>query len=445
MTETPAWRWLRRLPGSLPPRAGEDFREHLIAVTAMVGVPISWASALINVVLGSPVWTVLLNFFAGLAILGLVWFGRVSGRYRLTYAIAVGALFVVLFPGLFFAGGGWEGGMPIWFAFALAFSAIILEGPALLVMVPLEAVVFATSLVLAFSYPQLVVPLPSAFAKFVDIIYSMLATGLALAIALRLLIRLYQRNKDQLTARNAELARLDATRAEFLAMVAHELNTPLAVIRTHTDEAGLALATTDANARADAGTSRVVADLGVIGSETDRLAHLVTQLLDLGRISERRLDVDLRPLALDALVQQTLQAYRPIFAQHGNTLVVPPGGATPTVLADRDRVIQVLVNLLSNASRHTHNGTISVRVGEAAGFAELIVADSGEGIAPDILDQLGCQPVRTHQSGVRSARDTGLGVGLLICREIAVAHGGDLHVASTPGHGTTVRLTLPLT
>lgn len=85
----------------------------------------------------------------------------------------------------------------------------------------------------------------------------------------------------------------------------------------------------------------------------------------------------------------------------------------------------MLVNLLSNASRH-YNGTISVRVGEAAGFAELIVADSGEGIAPDILDQLGRQPVRTHQSGVRSARDTGLGVGLLICREIAVAHGGDL-------------------
>lgn len=94
----------------------------------MVRVPISWASALINVVLEWPVWTVLLNFFAGLAILGLVWFGRVSGRY-LTYAIAVGALFVVLFPGLFFAGGGWEGGMPIWFAFALAFSAIILRGP----------------------------------------------------------------------------------------------------------------------------------------------------------------------------------------------------------------------------------------------------------------------------------------------------------------------------
>jgi len=438
MTESFAWRWIRRLPGSPLRTSGPDFREQLIAVTAMVGVPISWASAVIDIFLGAPTWTVLLNFVAGLLILALMLFGRATGRYRLTYVIAVGTLFVLLFPGLFFASGGWNSGMPSWFVFALAFSAMILDGAALFVLVPLEAVVFTTSLIVAYLYPELVVPLPSTLSEFVDVTYSMLATGLALAIGLRLFVRLYDRNKAQLTSRNAELARIDAARTEFLALVAHELNTPLAVIRTHTDEAELDLVSRDAT------DSRAAEDLTVIGSETDRLAHLVTQLLDLGRITEGRLSVDPRPLNLDTLIQQTLQAYRPLLTQHGNTLVVPPGSSAPTVLADRDRITQVLVNLLSNASRHTSNGTISVSVTEDGDLAEVTVADTGKGIAPDVVELLGHQPVRARQEGVRSARDTGLGVGLLTSREIAVAHGGELRVESTLEAGTTVRFTLPL-
>jgi signal transduction histidine kinase len=438
MTESFAWRWIRRLPGSPLRTSSPDFREQLIAVTAMVGVPISWASAVIDIYLGAPTWTVLLNFVAGLLILALMLFGRATGRYRLTYVIAVGTLFVLLFPGLFFASGGWHSGMPSWFVFALAFSAMILEGAALFVIVPLEAVVFTASLVIAYLVPEAVIPLPSTLSEFIDVTYSMLATGLALAVGLRLFVGLYERNKELLVARNAELARIDAARTEFLAMVAHELNTPLAVIRTHTDEAELDLASRDAVA------TRAAVDLEVIGSETDRLAHLVTQLLDLGRISERHLSVDPRPLSLDTLVQQTLQAYRPLLTQNGNTVVVPSGSETPTVLADRDRVTQVLVNLLTNASRHTHDGTISVLVTQAAGLAEVSVTDTGEGIPADVLEQLGRQPVRARQEGVRSARDTGLGVGLLISREIAVAHGGDLSVESTPGAGATVRFTLPL-
>jgi signal transduction histidine kinase len=438
MTESRARRWIRHLPTSLLRSSGEDFRLQLMAVTALVGVPISWASAAIDIYLGSPAWTVILNFFAGLLILALMLFGRATGRYRLTYVIAVGTLFVGLFPGLFFASGGWRSGMPLWFAFALAFSAMILEGAALFVLVPLEVVVFTTSLVVAWLVPELVLPLPSVLSEFIDVTYSTLATGLALGIALRLFVRLYDRNSAQLTQRNAELAGVDAARAEFLALVAHELNTPLAVIRTHTDEAGLDLQSRGIT------DSRAADDLAVIGSETDRLAQLVSQLLDLGRINEGRLDVHPVPLNLDTLIQQTLQAYRPLLTQHGNTLVVPAGSAAPTVLADRERITQIMVNLLSNASRHTSGGTISVGVREVEAAAEVSVADTGEGVPPEIAEQLGRQPVRARREGVRSARDAGLGVGLLISRQIAVAHGGDLVVESVPGEGTTVRFTVPL-
>ncbi len=439
MADTDVWASIRRLPGSLLGTAeSDDFRARLIAITAVVGVPICWGSALFNVALGSQGWTVAINAAAGLLILALVWFGRATGFYQLTYVVAVGVLFVVFFPGLFFLGGGNHSGMPIWFAFALAFSAIILEGTALLVMVPLEVVVFMTSMLAAYVYPGLVTPLPSDWAVVFDQMYSILATGLALVVALRLWVRMYERNQAQLTARNAELARIDLARAEFLALVAHELNTPLAVIRTHAEEASL-----DLHGRG-ASESRSAANLAVIGSETERLARLVSQLLDVGRITEGRLSVDPQPVNLDAVIQQTLQAYRHLLTQHGNTFVVPSGSAAPVVLADRERITQVLVNLLSNASRHTHDGTISVAVTERGGLAQVSVSDTGEGIAPDVLAQLGRQPVRSRLEGVRSAKDTGLGVGLLISREIVVAHGGELSFESTLGVGTTVRMTLPL-
>lgn len=439
MLDTDARTSIRRLPGGLLWGAdSDDFRARLIAITGIVGILICWGSALFNVVLGSDAWTVTLNFAAGVLTLGLLWFGRRTEYYQLTYMIAVGVLFVLVFPGLFFLGGGYDSGMPIWFAFALAFSAILLEGTALLVLVPLEALVFTASMVVAYLRPGTVTPLPSEWAVVFDQMYSILAAGLALVVAVRLWARMYERNKAELTSRNAELARVDTARAEFLALVAHELNTPLAVIRTHTDEAILDLSARDATG------SRAASDLGVIGSEADRLTRLVGQLLDVSRISQGRLSLDARPVNLDTLVQQTLQAYRHLLTQHGNTLVVVPGRAAPVALADRERVTQVLVNLLSNASRHTTRGTITVEVSERDGWARVSVSDTGEGIGPDVLEQLGRQPVRARKEGVRSARDTGLGLGLLISREIALAHDGDLVFESTPGAGTTVRLLLPL-
>ena len=95
-------------------------------------------------------------------------------------------------------------------------------------------------------------------------------------------------------------------------------------------------------------------------------------------------------------------------------------------------------------SNAASGGTISVGVREVDATAEVSVADTGEGVPPEIAEQLGRQPVRARREGVRSARDAGLGVGLLISRQIAVAHGGELVVESVPGEGTTVRFTVPL-
>jgi len=428
---------LPRLRGVLwPPNL--DFRQQLVTAAGIVGVAICWISAAANAAQGSNLATVLLNVASGFATIGLLWFARTTGRYQLTYVITVVGLFMVVFPWFFFAGGGYYSGMPAFFVFAIVFSAFILDRVALWVLLPLEIGIFVGCIAVAYYRPELVSALPSPMMVMTDVIYCVVASGLALTAALRLLIRIYESIKAQLIAQNAELAQVDQAKSELLAMVAHELNTPLTVIRTHAEEATRRLG------GATSGLDQVTHDLGVIESETDRLARIVAQLLDLARIRDGRLQLSTRPENLGALVQETLRVYGPLWSQGGNVLALERGSAAPVALIDRERIVQVLVNLLTTAARHTCHGEITVAVREMDGFAEVQVSDTGEGIEPELLAQLGERPVQGRREGVRSARDAGLGLGLMISTHIVAAHGGELQVGSRPGAGVTVQFTVPL-
>lgn len=429
---------LRRGWRAIVGSGGSDFRAQLITVAALVGIPVSWLSALINLVLGAPLESVLVNLVAGFAILGLFTFARRTGRDRLTYLIAAAGLFLGVFPWLFFTGGGMSGGMPIFFMFAIAFTAIILDGRALWVMVAAEVLVFGSCFVVAYRFPQTVTPFAQPLSQSIDIAFAMTATGIAMVVSVRMLVGIYERNRHQLQQRNAELARIDQSRSEFLAMVAHELNTPLTVIQAHAEESRSNLAITPT------ATEQDLANLKVVAGEASRLGRLVSQLLDLGRINSGSLALSCEPHNLDLIVQQTLQIYRPVWSQYGNTVVAGRRSAAPIVSVDRERIIEVLVNLLSNAARHTRQGTIAVEIAESDGFAVLRVSDDGEGIEPEVLSQLGRHPMRGRSHGVRSARDAGLGVGLVIAHSIMEAHGGTLEFASEVGRGTTATCRLPL-
>ena len=331
-----------------------------------------------------------------------------------------------------------SGGMPIFFMFAIAFTAIILDGRTLWFMVSAEVLVFGACLAISYQFPQTVTPFAQPLSQSIDIAFAMTASGLAMVVSVRMLVGIYERNRHQLQQRNAELARIDQSRGEFLAMVAHELNTPLTVIQAHAEESRTSLAVTATVTEQD------LANLKVVEGEASRLGRLVSQLLDLGRINSGTLELSCEPHNLDVIVQQTLQIYRPVWSQYGNTVTAGRRSAAPMVNVDRERIMEVLVNLLSNAARHTRQGTIAVEITESNGFAVLSVSDDGEGIEPEVLSQLGRQPMRGRSTGVRSARDAGLGVGLVIASSIMQAHGGSLEFASEVGKGTTATCRLPL-
>lgn len=411
-----------------------DFRGRLFAVAAITGFLASLLAATADVINGLEWSQLVLNLAVALLAAALLWLVRATRRTQLAYVLAVVSIFMVAFPMLFFTGGGYAAGMPAFFVFAIVVTALMIDGVALWVLGSLLVVLYTVCLLTAYWYPELVTPLPSEWAVVSDVIVSVLISGGAIAVALHLLLQLHQRNQKLLAERNHQLSQMDRAKSDFLAVVAHELNTPLAAIRTHAEEAERYLAE-------GAPISR---ELAVIDSEAERLGRLVGQLLDVARIADGRLDLDLRPEFLAAIVQQTLRAYLPLCTRAGNTLELARGSASPVVIADRERVSQVLVNLLANAARHTREGAITVGIIERDGFAEVFVRDTGEGMPSEVVERLFEHAPGYPTGGLRSARDAGLGLGLQISRHIVEAHGGALTVASTPGVGTTVACSFPL-
>jgi signal transduction histidine kinase len=217
-------------------------------------------------------------------------------------------------------------------------------------------------------------------------------------------------------------------RSHVLAMVAHELRSPLSVIAMN----------------ADFIAARIV-DSAALESLTDvqhsvyRMERLLQDLLDLARIEGGTFRIVREPLDVSSLVHEVRAAYGPLFAKRGVTFTAVPGAAGAYAIFDHDRVVQVLSNLLCNAMKFTPvGGTVALRMERRAGEVELTVSDTGPGIDAGALPHV----FNRFWQG-NSEPGTGLGLGLHICKEIITAHEGRIWVESGPAKGTTFHFTLP--
>lgn len=185
--------------------------------------------------------------------------------------------------------------------------------------------------------------------------------------------------------------------------------------------------------------------LDVTGGEVDRMAVMIHQLLDISRIEEGRMQMYITQASIIEIAQFTLDNYYPAFTKGGNRLRFAREGDVPDVKCDRARIVQVLVNLIGNATRHTRRGEIEVVVSAADGFAEVCVRDNGDGMSTEQLEHL-FERYRTssRESSGAQGLETGTGLGLFICQHIINAHGGRIWIESESGHGTRAHFTVPL-
>ncbi|HMI21952.1 MAG TPA: ATP-binding protein [Gaiellaceae bacterium] len=242
-------------------------------------------------------------------------------------------------------------------------------------------------------------------------------------------IRAYEAERNTVE----ELRRLSALRADFVSLVSHELRAPMASV--------VGSAQTLRQRWRELNPDQRESFLALISSETERLAALVADVLDTSRIDAgtftyRFADVDLGALVRDSVAGMSL-------AQEKVTMVADVHGELPSVRGDRDRLQQVLTNLLDNALKFSPAGEeVRVSAFQQDSRVRIEVSDRGPGVPPDqqrvIFEKFG----RGNTAG--SPGTPGTGLGLYIARSIAEAHGGVLEVSSGPDAGATFTLSLPV-
>lgn len=239
----------------------------------------------------------------------------------------------------------------------------------------------------------------------------------------------------------ARAERSDQSRRELIVNVSHDLRTPIASIRGHIESLQMAKEQQDGAPA----SHEERAYLDIVQRETERLSDLVDDLLSLARADAGELRLDLGPVAADGVVEEVAQALTPLaWRERQVTLVqnIPPG--LPLVLADRQRLGQVLLNLVRNAITSTPAGgivSLSLELADA-GHLALTVSDTGVGIAPQDLERIFERFYRADASRTRATG--GFGLGLAIVRDLVQAMGGTITVESVVGEGSRFRVLLRL-
>jgi two-component system, OmpR family, phosphate regulon sensor histidine kinase PhoR len=259
---------------------------------------------------------------------------------------------------------------------------------------------------------------------FVRVMLGMSETAAALAAA-----------RAEAAAERARAEFADRSRRDLVLNVSHELRNPLATIRAHVD-----------TLRGDGGEEPGEDDrrryLEVLNRETGRMALLIDELLTLASADTGTLQLAVGPVNAAEVATQVHDAMAPLAWRERHIQLLCSTDGSPSVMADRSRLVQVLMNLVRNAITHTpEGGLVAIEVKPLeSGPVEVSVSDTGPGISPDETEKIFERFYRTDAS--RSRATGGFGLGLAIAREMVDAMGGRISVDSTPGQGSRFRVIL---
>jgi PAS domain S-box-containing protein len=221
--------------------------------------------------------------------------------------------------------------------------------------------------------------------------------------------------------------------SEFIAMLSHELRNPLAPIRNAMSF--MQKASSD---------PQVAWCIDIVGRQVAHMSRLVDDLLDVSRITTGKIHLESSPVELTTLVRMAVDASRAMVESRKQTLTLDLSRRPVCVLGDTTRLTQVVVNLLSNATKYTPSeGQIKVSVHDDGGFATIQVTDSGVGMSEQLLKHAFDPFVQGHRTLDRS--DGGLGIGLTLVKKITELHGGTVTASSAGANrGSTITVTLPV-
>ena len=402
-----------------------DFRVRLFNVLAMGGTIISLAMALVGIVADAGIGNIMANFISAALSYALLCYSQRTGRYQLCYMITIVAIFLVLFPVMFFTAGGYHSGMPSFWGFAVAFTILMLEGKKAISMSVVEILLYLAICLIAFRYPELVKAWATEQDMLADVIVGFVSVSAVLGTMLYLHFKLYNEQQKKLDEQNHILERASRAKTEFLSNTSHEMRTPLTVISVNVQTVAEILEDMG-EALSDGAATELLQNAQ---QEIMRLARMVGGTLTLAAISE---NTDRQALDFSTLLRSSVEMFSLHLQKRGNTLTEEIAGGL-TVFGSADLLAQVMANLLQNAAAYTRQGEVTLRAEKERHEVLVTVKDTGDGISADLLPHV-------FERGVSTG---GTGFGLYLCKTVVESHGGRIWIESEPGNGTIVTLALP--
>lgn len=262
-----------------------------------------------------------------------------------------------------------------------------------------------------------------------------LTDAIALAIDRAQLLEHVQITNDKLQSANEQLKLLDKLKDEFVSVASHELRTPMTAIKSY---AWMVL-----NNKAGDITPKARIYLDRVFTSTERLIHLVNEMLDVSRIESGRVKLNKTVFDPTVLFDDMQNEFAAKVADAQVTFIVEKPSTLPQISADREKIVQVLENLIGNSIKYSSKGAhITLSGAKEGSFIRFSIADTGRGIAPDDMPKLFKKFGRLENSLVTVTAESS-GLGLFISKQYVELHGGTIQVQSELGKGSTFSFTLP--
>jgi signal transduction histidine kinase len=375
---------------------------------------------------------------AFLLALGLMCVAGRKWSYRLCSWIVVIGVFIVAFPALFFLAGGYRSGMPCFFVFALIYTTIMLAGRERAAALTAEFALYLSCCLAAYLRPETVSHYyESELLYLSDVMTGIVVSGVLLILVVMLHTRMYRIRQMQidelnreLEARNETLARHSRMKSDVLATVAHEISAPLTAITMSSADTIALLGESPVNMDEIKENNERIANRAIL------LDRVIMDLKDTAAIETGRLSLSRQLLNLPELLRNVCDTAIKQLDMNANVIAYDILQHAPKLWVDPQRIEQVMMNLLANATRHTKNGRIEIRLTRMGKTQVVSVTDDGEGMEPEVADAVLKRRTTSSKDYWRH------GYGLYVCREIILSHGGEIWVDSEKGSGTSVSFKL---
>lgn len=416
-----------------------SLRERIFRLIILVGFALSVVAIVVSAATANlyetlfPLLSLFVSMLAGILL---------TFKYnKLDWAAIIAAVVinVIAFPLTFFLCGAIESGASVWLVLGIIYLFLMFRGKTLAIFLSLTVAVDIATYYIAYCYPDLVVPMESREAIYVDSLFAVLATGLAGGFIILFFMYLYEGERTTVLKQNEELEELNHARNASFARVSHELRTPINTIVGLNE---MILRENPSGATAEYAQN--------VKSASKMLLSLVNDVLDMSRIESQRMEIYPAPYKTKNLFNELIDMVRVNVQEKGLELFVEIDENIPSELVgDEKRIKQILINILANAVKYTKEGSVTLsasaeKLEENEVALKISVADTGIGIRKEDIPHLYETFSRVDEKS--NLRIEGTGLGLSIAKQLLDLMGGEITVDSIYTKGTvfTIEIKQPV-